>query len=578
MTELSLERAALLLRSKEEEVHRGADRLFFWLLLLQWALAVTLGLGTEELPRAALLGGALTLPAVAALLALPGRPAARAAVTVAQVGWSALLGQVSQGQLETQHHVFVSLAFLAFYRDWRVMVLALGAVLLGTAALGGQLGERHLWMLLEGALLGDGCVRGSRELRVMAQREASLQRLSETVEQKVQDQTREIATSRERYRALVEGSHAVPWELDPTTLQFTYLSPQAAQLTGLDPQRPRVARALWRLVHPDDRDRVRRSLREMATAEDPGTLDFECRMKVRGELLIVRSRVSRRDRRLLGTSFDVTRHKKLELELRQAQKLESVGRLAAGVAHEINTPVQFVSDSVHFVRDALPDLVGLLGLYRELLPPQSLPRAAAAEERADLPYLLEQMPRALERSLDGLGRVSNIVKSMGAFARPDRSSRAPTDLNRAIEQTLVIARNEYKYVADVELELQPLPLVSCHEGQIDQVILNLVVNAAHAIAKKGPARGKITISSRQEGDEVVIAVADTGTGIAPEIRDRIFEPFFTTKPVGQGTGQGLAIARSVVTERHGGQLDFATRVGVGTTFTLRLPMAERAAA
>jgi PAS domain S-box-containing protein len=412
----------------------------------------------------------------------------------------------------------------------------------------------------------------------MAQREASLQRLSETVEQKVQDQTREIATSRERYRALVEGSHAVPWELDPTTLQFTYLSPQAAQLTGLDPQRPRVARALWRLVHPDDRDRVRRSLREMATAEDPGTLDFECRMKVRGELLIVRSRVSRRDRRLLGTSFDVTRHKKLELELRQAQKLESVGRLAAGVAHEINTPVQFVSDSVHFVRDALPDLVGLLGLYRALLPPQSLPRAAAAEERADLPYLLEQMPRALERSLDGLGRVSNIVKSMGAFARPDRSSRAPTDLNRAIEQTLVIARNEYKYVADVELELQPLPLVSCHEGQIDQVILNLVVNAAHAIAKKGPARGKITISSRQEGDEVVIAVADTGTGIAPEIRDRIFEPFFTTKPVGQGTGQGLAIARSVVTERHGGQLDFATRVGVGTTFTLRLPMAERAAA
>jgi PAS domain S-box-containing protein len=578
MTELSLERAAVLLRSKEEEVHRGADRLFFWLLLLQWVFAVTFAMRTDELPRAVLLGGLVTLLPIGAILALPGRPATRAAVALAQVGWSALLGQVTQGQLETEHHVFVSLAFLAFYRDWRVMVLALAAVLLGTVALGGALGERHLWMLLEGVLLGDGCVRGSRELREMAQREASLQRLSETVEQKVQEQTREIATSRERYRALVEGSHAVPWELDPRSLQFTYLSPQAAQLTGLDPQTPQVARALWKLVHPDDRDHVRRSLVELATAEDPGTLDFECRMNVREQLFIVRSRVSQQDGRLLGTSFDVTRHKTLELELRQAQKLESVGRLAAGVAHEINTPVQFVSDSVHFVRDSLPDLVGLLGTYRQLVPADSLPRAIAAEERADLPYLLEQMPKALDRSIDGLGRVSNIVKSMGAFARSDQLSRAPTDLNRSIEQTLVIARNEYKYVADVELDLQPLPLVPCHEGELDQVILNLVVNAAHAIAHKGEARGKITVRSRQEGDEVVIAVTDTGTGIAREIRDRIFEPFFTTKPVGQGTGQGLAIARSVVTERHGGQLDFTTRVGLGTTFTLRLPLAQRAAA
>jgi signal transduction histidine kinase len=442
-----------------------------------------------------------------------------------------------------------------------VLVLGLGAVGLGTVGLGEPLGERHLWMLLEAVLLGDGCVRGSRELREMAQREASLQRLSETVEQKVQQQTHEIARSRERYRALVEGSHAVP-----------------CQLTGLDPATPRVARALWKLVHPDDRDRVRRSLLELATADDPGTLDFECRMHVREQLLIVRSRVSVQNGRLLGISFDVTRHKKLELELRQAQKLESVGRLAAGVAHEINTPVQFVSDSVHFVRDVLPDLVGLLGLYRTLLPKDSQPGVSEAEERADLPYLLEQMPKALDRSLDGLQRVSNIVKSMGAFARSDRSSMAPTDLNRAIQQTLVIARNEYKYVADVVLELQPLPLVDCHASDLDQVILNLVLNAAHAIAQKGEARGKITVSSRLDGDEVVIAVGDTGTGIAPEIRDRIFEPFFTTKPVGQGTGQGLAIARSVVTERHGGLLDFTTRVGVGTTFTLRLPLSQRAAA
>jgi len=283
---------------------------------------------------------------------------------------------------------------------------------------------------------------------------------------------------------------------------------------------------------------------------------------------------------------EVLARQEAERELQHAHKLEAVGRLAAGIAHEINSPVQFVGDSIAFLRDSTEDLLKVLvkhqALRRAVLANAGATEltelAQAADEadaHADLPYVVEQAPKALERALDGLGRVATIVRSMKEFAHPDHKEMMPADINHAIETTLTIARNEYKYVADVETSLGELPPVRCHLGDVNQAILNVVVNAGHAIAEvvQGTERrGRISVTTRLEGDAVLIAIADTGSGIAPEIRSRIFEPFFTTKEVGRGTGQGLAIARSIVVAKHGGTLTFETEVGKGSTFYLRLPV------
>jgi len=282
----------------------------------------------------------------------------------------------------------------------------------------------------------------------------------------------------------------------------------------------------------------------------------------------------------------MTQIHELEVQLRQAQKLESLGRLASGVAHEINTPVQFVSDNVHFLKDAFRDLATVIESYRVLrtavvegtASPELAEEVAQAEETADVSYVLECAPPAIDRAIEGLRRIGDIVRSMKEFAHPDQREMASVDLNRAITSTLMIARNEYKYVADIETDLGELPAVTCHAGELNQVFLNIIVNAAHAItdAVKGTEQqGRIGVTSRQEGSDVIVRISDTGGGIPEHVLDRIFEPFFTTKEVGKGTGQGLAIARSVVVDKHGGDIRVETEVGKGTTFLIRLPIAGK---
>ena len=269
---------------------------------------------------------------------------------------------------------------------------------------------------------------------------------------------------------------------------------------------------------------------------------------------------------LIGIGFDVTERKLAEQRLAAGERLESIGRLAAGVAHEINTPVQYLNDSVSFIRDAMLDLLAHNAKLQAALP------AVALDENIE--DLRKDLPPALDRVVDGLGRIAEIVRSMKEFSH-DQREMGPVDLNRAINSTLVIARSEYKYVADVKTDLGDLPPIICHGGQINQVVLNLVVNAAHAIAdlvKDTPDKGLITVRTYVEADHAVIAIADTGGGIPEAIRARIFEPFFTTKEVGRGTGQGLSIAHSVI-KSHGGSLEFQTELGTGTTFYVRLPIA-----
>jgi signal transduction histidine kinase len=303
---------------------------------------------------------------------------------------------------------------------------------------------------------------------------------------------------------------------------------------------------------------------------------------------VARAQQDRAEGAIESLHCELERRTRIELELRQAQKLESVGRLAAGVAHEINTPVQFVSDSLQFVREGLADLFDVVdkleAVQRSVLAGAPALDAAAiaaqARDNADLPYLAENVPRALDRAREGLDRVATIVRSMKEFAHPDAKEMELADLNHAIASTLTITRNEYKAVAELETDFGELPPVRCHVGELNQAVLNIVVNAAHAIddiVRGTCEKGRIRVCTYRERDDAVIAISDTGGGIPESVQSRIFDPFFTTKAVGRGTGQGLAIAHSVVVDKHGGNLGFETELGRGTTFTIRLPIAGRPA-
>lgn len=284
---------------------------------------------------------------------------------------------------------------------------------------------------------------------------------------------------------------------------------------------------------------------------------------------------------ILGS--DMTARRVLETQLAQAQRLESIGRLAAGIAHEMNTPLQYVRDNLLFVQEAVHDLMGgLVGLIQDLRTSRDvahrelLDTIEAYEHEIDLPYLRTEMPEAITQALEGVTRTAGIVGAMREFSQPASETRI-VNLGRAIESTVAVARHEYRYVADMRLDLMDDLLVSCVPGEINQALLNIVVNAAHAIAERvgeSGGKGRITISARRAGDWAEVRVHDTGIGIAPEIGDKVFEPFFTTKEVGKGMGQGLAMARRVIAEQHGGEIGFESQVGVGTTFWVRLPLAR----
>ncbi|MCR4411373.1 MAG: sensor histidine kinase, partial [Thermoguttaceae bacterium] len=265
------------------------------------------------------------------------------------------------------------------------------------------------------------------------------------------------------------------------------------------------------------------------------------------------------------------------------------GYLAAGIAHEINTPIQFIGDNLRFLDEELKGVAAALEKVGSVAAAHrqaggASPELAEIEEtlrQADVAYFLEEAPRAIEQSIEGVARVAEIVRAMKEFSHPGASDGATTDLRRAVESTLTVSRNEWKYVADLETDFaSDLPPVRAKFGDVNQVVLNLVVNAAHAVAeavRQGlRERGKIVVRTRRDGDFAVLEVEDTGVGIPDAIQPHIFTPFFTTKDVGRGTGQGLALARSLVVRKYQGTIMFRSVPGKGTVFTVRLPL-ERGA-
>ena len=276
----------------------------------------------------------------------------------------------------------------------------------------------------------------------------------------------------------------------------------------------------------------------------------------------------------------------LHIQLLHAQKLEAVGRLAAGIAHEINTPVQYVGSNMDFFQESFEEISEFMAAFTEGIEGE-IPEKEAVRllentrqmlEEMDWQYLRQEVPAAIDQAREGVARVTKIVRAMKEFSHPGSKEKKHEDVNKIIQTTVTIAKNEWKYSSDVVLDLDgDLPPVPCISDELGQVFLNMLVNAAHAISDKlgsNPEgdKGKIVITTRQEGGSVVITIEDDGSGIPQEIQDKIFEPFFTTKEAEKGTGQGLAISRDVIVEKHGGTIEVESEPGRGTRFTMTLPL------
>ena len=583
----------------------GTNRIFRVLFMAQWCLALILAWKDASDSRflfTLVLGSVLTVPAIMFAHAAPLASWVRHFIAISQIGWSMTFLWLLEGRAEAQVHVFLSLVFLTYYRDWAVLLTAtLAAVaipamrllllpesyLVGASAWWRML-EQCSWVVAEFIVLLFALRHNMRLMDQFSLTAADLHLTNESFGKDIRERNAELLRSREQYRLIAETTRAIPFELDLAQGRFNYIGPQAEKFLGIPEARWKEAGFLDVLMPRERESAVRRQLDECT----PGTFEALCSVVTAEQrVLELRWTVSctlvNGSRVLRGLMIDVTEARRLVREMAQGQKLESVGRIAAGVAHEINTSVQFISDSVRFVRHALKDVPRAMAVYRALAAgvlsgkdvTEQARRASETDEAADVDYFLKNAPDALDRALEGIGRVGSIVRSMTEFAHPDSHAKTDVDLNRAICSTLNMARNEYKAVAEVITDFGEIPPVTCHAGDVNQVVLNLLLNATHAIGdavRGSSSRGRITVRTRAISDYVEISIADSGDGIPESVRGRIFEPFVTTKEVGRGTGQGLALSRGIVVEKLKGSLHFETETGKGTIFYIRLPVSDQA--
>ncbi|CAN5811396.1 hypothetical protein BH11PLA1_BH11PLA1_16740 [soil metagenome] len=618
-------RAEELHAANMRALHVQTDRLFAGLLVLQWVAAVVVAVATTpatwagaassihpHVIAAVVIGAFLALPPALMALRWPGAVPSRVAIAIAQMLFSGLFIQLSGGRIETHFHIFGSLAIIAFYRDWRLFIPATIVVasdhitrgmlwpqsVFGSAEASPWRALEHGgWVLFENLFLGYSCIRGVREMREFASSRAILEFVINDTENLVRDRTAALERTRHEIqieRGLLSNIVAnIPFMVfwKGRDGRFLGCNDAFARLVHLAPGQEIVGLTDFD-IHPDPK-----------TAEAYRADDSRVLASGRAKLLyeenlvhsdgqqrhLLTSKVPLLDDNgevyaVLGICADITDQKRLEMQLAQAQKLESIGQLAAGIAHEINTPVQYVGDNVRFVRDQFAGLMRLLQRYAGHLEGNA-PVQSWAERRADIAalareidfdFVVAEVPLALEQSLEGIGRVSAIVSAMKNFSHPGSAEREPADLNRAIISTATVCTNRWKYVADLKFALEDsLPPVPCLLAEFNQVVLNLIVNAADAISERvgaGGEKGEILLTTRRARGGIEFTVRDNGAGIPLAVRARIFDPFFTTKPVGKGTGQGLPISRNVIVAKHGGTLTFETELGQGTTFAVWLPI------
>ncbi|MDQ1662049.1 MAG: two-component system, NtrC family, sensor kinase [Blastococcus sp.] len=390
-----------------------------------------------------------------------------------------------------------------------------------------------------------------------------------------------LARSEALHQVLAENSGDVISRHSPDG-RFLYVSAACHQLLGFTPEEL-LACDPRELLHPDDADELIGSDGKVTLPKDAGEITVRARHS-HGHWVWIEAMPSvLRDaagavEEIQVYSRNVTDRRAREAQSQQDSKLESLGRLSAGLAHEINSPIQFVGDNARFLAEAYQDLIRIVLFYRGLLDSpdpmgweERREQMRVAEEGIEFDYLQTEIPSAVAQTLQGIERVSTIVRAMKTFSHPGHQEQVPADLNEALTATVTVTRHQVNSVADLQLDLAELPPVRCNIADLNQVFLNLIVNAADAIADTGEP-GVIGVTSSLDGNHVLIAISDTGGGIPDDVRSKIFDPFFTTKDVGRGSGQGLPLVRAVVQEGHAGSLTVDTTVGSGTTFTIRLPI------
>ncbi|MBS2038946.1 PAS domain S-box protein [bacterium] len=554
-------RAAELLAMRQRTIYERTDRLFAGLLIFEWLLAIVFALlisphtwigETSSLHihvlAAVFLGALLVSFPLWLVRNQPGHSATRNAVACAQMLMSSLLIHTSGGRIETHFHIFGSLAFLGFYRDWKVFVPATLVIVtdhwlrgtfyplsvFGVAEQGSWRWLEHgAWIVFCDFFLIQSALQSQAEMRQIAEHEAQLE----------SNNLAQLRAERERFRLAFENAPIGMALLSPNG-RFESVNEVMSDLVGYGPDELKGMQMEQLLEAGAE---IRAESREFRLSRKGG------------QGIWVLGSLSRCAEFSIAQIVDLSQRKQAEQALQQAQKLESVGLLAGGIAHEINTPIQYIGDNLRFLRDSFQELQPVLVAH-------------SGAEPASL--LGEEIPESIEHSLQGVARVASIVRSMKDYSQTGGREMLPANVNELIENALIISRSEWECVARVETDLQDdLPEPSCDRGEMGQVILNLLINASHANQEKYAGTGElgsISIRTRGLGPEVEIRIQDSGTGIPLHLRERIFEPFFTTKEVGRGTGQGLAVAQAAIL-RHKGRLQLDSEPGEGSVFSIYLP-------
>lgn len=591
-----------LLVHHRSEMYLQTDRVMAYAMIAQAVAGFAMFMFTGHV--ALIIAGSLLASAAAAAKFKAGMPSTRWIVTICQALASAAYISTGADLTGAQLHACFSLALLAMYREWPLV--AISAALMGTSSLIAagisdttpvlKAIESAGWLAAGAGVLSFSCLASMRQLRETSEAQAVNALESERTESAVLARTRELVEAQHemhRERELLTNvmSHIpyfVVWK--DRDLIYRGCNTAFAGMVGLASPKDIEGKCETDLNTDADEAAVNQQQDAIVIATGRALLSMELTRVVAGKhRQYLASKVPMRDESgevvgVLSIYADITDRKSLEASLAQAQKLESIGQLAAGIAHEINTPVQYVSDNTRFLQAQFASLLQVVERYAAQLDVDA--GAKSWDERRDqIKRDLEQLdyefarvevPAAIDQSLDGLERVSTIVRAMKDFSHPGSAEKQLLDINKAVASTIVVCTHRWKYIADVKTEFDiNLPMIPCLVAEFNQVILNLIVNAADAIAEKqGPsgAKGLITVTTRAGSDYIEIRVADDGAGIPTSVQPRLFTPFFTTKGVGKGTGQGLAISRSIIVDKHAGEMTFETTPGVGTAFIVRLPV------
>jgi signal transduction histidine kinase len=401
----------------------------------------------------------------------------------------------------------------------------------------------------------------------------------------------QLHNSAESLKVITNSVNGVIWEADPNTMKYIYISDQVESILGFKAEDYMSGKiGLGDQKVPEGASTIAKLMKDCFEGPDDVTLEYQGYRKD-NELIWQRNSISKIFNngvlvKIRGVLFDITAEKDQEEQrismgeqLKHAQKMEAIGQLAAGIAHEINTPSQFVGDNLTFIFDSTKDFTNyhkqLEALVRSTNNNELTATLEKAKQELDVEFLEEEVPLAIEQSIDGISRISKIVSAMKDFSHPGQENKQKIDINKAIESTSIVASNEWKYIANMTFEFaEALPQINCFPGEINQVILNIIVNASHAIGslEGKDGKGNIRIITLKENDNIVIKISDDADGMEERVRERIFDPFFTTKEVGKGTGQGLSLAYAIVVDKHGGNISVESNVGEGTTFTIELPI------